>query len=242
MNLYSAYEYLSFILPGAVLLFASFFGYNGWHWKEPGGTALVGILAACYLVGQANAAIAQYGQPLLWGRRPSNKAQSDWGMFGPHGTFPTADRPDIEATLGRVYGHRPFQQTFAEALADMRRTGNDKFIDLLNAQIGLYRNLTSATLLSTIIVTYYNLSSRRNLPALPWIPIFVVVTILFANRYRHFWRRFGAHVVNMVRAVAATRPGELRRGADKHDTIEKGSDEISDETRERDDHDRDEDG
>jgi len=203
VNPYSPYEYLSFILPGGVLLFASFYGYNGWHWKEPGGTALVGILAACFLVGHANAAVAQYGQPLLWGQRPSNRSSSEWGMFGPRGTFTAVgDRERIEHELSAAYSGLPLQEAFAAALADMRRNGNDGFLNILNAQIGLYRNLTSATFLATVVVVYYDLSSHQHLPALPWVPIFLTVTVLFANRYRHFWRRFGAHVVNTVRSAA----------------------------------------
>jgi hypothetical protein len=198
MNPYSAYEYLSFVIPGGVLLFASFYGYNGWHWKEPGGTALVGIVAACFVVGHANAAVAQYCQPLLWGHWPSNRASSDWGMFGRRGAFHRdGDRERVEADLAAAHPGLSFQQAFSTALAGIRDT--DDHVRVLNSQIGLYRNLTAATFLSLVVVVYYDLSSHRHLPMLPWVPILVAATVLFGNRYRHFWRRFGAHVVYAVR-------------------------------------------
>jgi hypothetical protein len=218
VNLYSAYEYLSFILPGGVVLFASFYGYHGWPWSEPGGTALVGILAACFLVGHANAALAQYFQPLLWGSRPSNRANSEWGMFGPAGAFPQpGDRDRLESEMAATYPGLSFQQAFATAVADMRRTGDDEFLKVLNSQIGLYRNLTTASLLSAAIVLYYNLSSHQHLPLLPWLPIFAGATVLFANRYRNFWKRYGAAVVSAMRSSSPDNPLTTRsEGSSDH--------------------------
>lgn len=222
MNPYSAYEYLSFILPGGVLLFASFYGYHGWHWKEPGATALVGILAACFVVGHANAAVAQYCQPLLWRQRPSNRSSSEWGMFGPHGAFPAEDDRDrVRAGLDAAYPGLSFQQAFNSAVGKIR--DSDDHLKVLNSQIGLYRNLTAASLLSLVLVVYYNLSSHRHLPLLPWVPILVAVTLLFANRYRHFWRRYGAHVIYSVRNRAADHAAQ----AEKCDALQQAGDAVS---------------
>src|SRR3981081_3537331 len=93
------YEYLSFVLPGAVVLFAAVYGYFGWPWGEPGATALVGILGACFIVGHLVAAVAQFCQPILWGHRPSNAADSKWGLFTTSSPLASETEADVTEML-----------------------------------------------------------------------------------------------------------------------------------------------
>jgi hypothetical protein len=70
MDRYSAYEFLAYLLPGGVVVFASWIGLQGWPTTEPGATSLVFLLAGSFFVGQAVAAVASLLEPVLWGHPP----------------------------------------------------------------------------------------------------------------------------------------------------------------------------
>src|SRR6266545_8309707 len=95
----SIYDSLSFVLPGGTVLFTSVYGWNGWPYPEPGATAAIGILAAAFVVGHLNAALAAFLEPLAWRHRPGQRMSSTWGLFGPGGVYTAAEQDTVEAEM-----------------------------------------------------------------------------------------------------------------------------------------------
>jgi hypothetical protein len=204
MNPYTAYEYLSFILPGGLITSVAFYGYFGWPYSEPGGTYLVGILAVAFVVGHLNAGLASWIEPGLWGDRPGGRTDSTWGMFGKRGPYDEEDRPGVEADVCNAMGESPFRTAYNLGFTELRRQGQAGFLDILNSQIGLYRNLAVACGVCSIIVVGYNATDHQHLPLVPWLPILLVAAVVFTYRYRRFWVRFGDYVVRGVRRLGAS--------------------------------------
>lgn len=204
---YAAYEFLSLVIPGGLLLAAAVYGWDGWRYDEPGATALVGILAASYVVGQANAAIANLLEPVLWLRRPGSRQDPTWGMFGPKGTYSEQDREHILGQLRARYGDVDFPRGYNLAYTELYQLGKDEQLKLANQSIGFLRNMTCACVIATCLVGAYAAAGREALPAAIWIPIGVAASVLFAYRYRRFWRRFGDYVIRGF-SVLPARPSE----------------------------------
>jgi hypothetical protein len=198
---FSAYEWLSFLLPGGLFLFAAFYGWNGWPYPEPGAAALTGILAASFAVGHAVAAVASWLEPCIWLRRPGSRQEPDWGMFGRGGTYDSAERERIMTDLRKRYGADvDFRKGYYLAYTQLRQAGKDAALVIANQQIGFYRNMTFAALAGAMIIVGYWAVGRAALPVV-WALFLATAAILFAFRYRRFWRRFGDEVVRGIRTL-----------------------------------------
>jgi hypothetical protein len=196
VNPYSAYEWLSFLVPGGVILFSAFFGWKGWPYHEPGATALVGILGAAFAVGQLNAAVSSWIEPVLWRHRPGSRQDPAWGMFGDRGTYPEEERARILTKLQARYGQEvDFLRGYNLAYTELQQAAKVDRLDQLNREIGFHRNMTTACIVSAAWVAGYAIVGRQALPAMPWLLIFILAALLFAYRYRRFWRRFGDYVI-----------------------------------------------
>ena len=82
MGPFTLYEYLTFIVPGGSVLFVAIYGWYGWPWHDPGATALIGIIAAGFVVGNLLSAIGTWLEPLLTGGHPGGRPNGLWGQFG----------------------------------------------------------------------------------------------------------------------------------------------------------------
>jgi hypothetical protein len=195
---FTLYDYLSFLLPGGTVLFAAFYGYFGWPYPEPGTTGLLGIGAACFVVGHVVAAAASFFEPLIWLKRPGSRQDPTWGMFGEGGTYDESERTEIEDQFRTRFGALPFQTAYRRGYTLLQHEGKDETLQVFNRQLGFYRNMTVATVIALLVVVGYNAGGRRELPLEVWGPLFVLAAVLFAYRYRRFWRRFGDGVVRGV--------------------------------------------
>jgi hypothetical protein len=205
VNPYTAYEYLSFILPGGLITSTAFYGYFGWPYDEPGATYLVGILAVSFVVGHINAGIASWLEPVIWFESPGGRTDPTWGMFTARGPYSDQDRERIEEVVCREFGDPNFRVAYNLAATEMRRRGEAGFLDILNSQIGLYRNLGVASVLATCIVAYFNMAGWHHLPALPWVAVLPAAAVVFFYRYRRFWVRYGDCVVRGARRIGSER-------------------------------------
>ena len=73
MNLYSAYDYLAFIVPGGLTVGATYLAFWGWPQAEPGASSLVILLGLAFLVGQVLASVGAWLLPISWGHMPGSR-------------------------------------------------------------------------------------------------------------------------------------------------------------------------
>lgn len=208
MTPYTLYDFLSFIIPGAGILAAAVFGWSGQPRTEPGASAMVGILAASFVVGHLNAAIAVFLQPVWWGHRPGTDVPSTEGLFvarGPYG--PEDERAFMAALRERFSSKHSDRALFELAYSALQRDGKDDRLQTLNQQIGFYRNAVSACLIAAAIVVLAAATGRSYLPVALWLPTLGVSVVLLVMRYRRFWVWFGGYVLRgaVVQGSAAGR-------------------------------------
>src|SRR5438309_9158796 len=115
MNQYSPYDYLAFVLPGGLVLFTAVYGWYGWPWKEPGATALVGLLAASFVVGNALSGLANFIEPMLLGSRPGKRPDGLWGQFA-KGDRHEGEQQEFLGELQSRYGAKvPVERGYRQA-------------------------------------------------------------------------------------------------------------------------------
>lgn len=200
MNSYSTYEFIGIVVPGGSVLAVAFYGWFGWPYPEPGATALAGILALAFVVGTANNAGAARIQSIWLGQRPWHDPDPFHGLFGPNRPWP--DRHIIEEAFRNRLGHADlgFEQLYRLSQARLRQEGRAQTLDHLNQQIALHRGLALASLICTGLVITYHFFDKDHLPLIPWVPLLMIGTLLFALGYRRFWSWYGQHVIRNVLA------------------------------------------
>jgi hypothetical protein len=196
MSAYSAYDLLSFVIPGGLIVAVGYLVAYGVPATEPGATYLVIFLAAAFLAGHVNVALASWAEPVLWGRRPGGRVGSLWGLTGPGGTL-AESWGDLRSRLAERYGSDlSDQELFDRAYVELQQTKRDDFLKILDSQVGFYRNATVACFLSTFVLAAGGLMGLAQ--HLPWIVgagILLLGAVACQYRYRRFRRHFGAHVV-----------------------------------------------
>lgn len=88
-----------------------------------------------------------------------------------------------------------FEAQFGIAYADAQTGPLGPKLQALVEQIGYYRSMATASALSLAFVVVFNSLDHRHLPLFPWVPLFVLSTLLHAYRFRRFWRYVGEYVV-----------------------------------------------
>jgi hypothetical protein len=190
------YEYLSFILPGGLVVFVGMIGFRGWHWHEPGTSELAGLVAAAFVVGQLTTAVAVFLEPLCWLRRPGSQQDSLQGLFGRAGYFTESERPTLEKELHSRFGpDLSIATCFALAYTELQQAGKDHAVQKMNQELAFNRNMAGACLLAALMVIVFHIAGRRALPITWTLPILVASLGLFAYRFRRFWRRFAHNVI-----------------------------------------------
>ncbi len=193
---FSAYEYLTFIFPGATLIFIVFFGWNGWPYGEPGAGALIGLASASFLIGHALAALANWFESVWWGHRPGTSVSSTQGLFGKGGLYNAQEEKEIEDAFARAFPQLDgTQNRFRAAYSKAQEGPVARKIQVFVDQIGFYRSMATSTALGIPIVAIYGLAGRDHLPWFLWIPALGLATLAFVLRYRRFWIRTGDYVV-----------------------------------------------
>jgi hypothetical protein len=198
---FSPYEYFSYFFPGATVFGAYYFASFGPPDKEPGAAVALGVIGIAFVLGHAVAAVASWLEPILWGHVPGGKTDPTWGMFGRKGTYEESEQEAITIALTQRYGNMPFRSAYNLAYTELQQAGKDHQLKVMNQQIGFYRNMSFACLLSAVIVAYVAIEGHTHLHMLPWAPFFLVSAALFSYRYRRFWRNFGDNVVRGFRAL-----------------------------------------
>ena len=193
---FSAYEYLTFVLPGFVVLSVSVYGWHGWPYGEPGASSLLGILIASFIVGHALSGLSNWVEPLAWWRRPGTKVSSSQGLFGKAGLYDEKEESTIKAAFSKHYSDvSQFESQFRLAYSEALTSPIGPRLQTLVDQIGFYRSMMVASVFSAIIVLVTETRTNENLESFFWSPFFLLLGLTFGYRYRRFWVRLGDYVV-----------------------------------------------
>lgn len=196
---FSAYEYLTFLIPGAVLGFTAFYGWNGWPYGEPGAGSIIGIAFGSFIIGHFIAAFSNWLESFWWGKLPGQRVSSVQGLFGKGGVFSQPDEESIRKLLADQYPQlHDLQAQFTAAYVGAQAGPLSRKLQAFVEQIGFYRSMAAVSLLSAAMLAIFGALGREHLPGQLWLPIFTIGTVLFAVRYRRFWRRVGEYVIDLA--------------------------------------------
>lgn len=204
MGPFSLYEYLSYILPGSTVLFVGVYGWYGWPYKEPGATALLGLIAAFFVVGTAIHTVGTYFvEPVALGDKPGGGPDSLWGQFGPTDRH-SGEQEHFKSLFQERYGaSTSLAAGFALARTEVQKDpSSSDGLDRLNQQIGFSRGMATACLVGLIIECVLSGVGRTHLLPAFWIPILGLATLLFVYRFRRFWRWYGDYVLRSITVIA----------------------------------------
>jgi hypothetical protein len=200
------YDYLGFILPGGIVIASVAYGFElATIRAAPSAEGLILLTAAAFVVGHLNAAVANLLQPLAWGQRPGARLSSTLGVFGKSGTYSEEAQQRIEEDFASLYPQGvDFQQRFNLGYTRLRQEGLDTGAQIMNQQIGFYRNMAASTLTAMVIVGVATLQGHDALKWWLWLPLGAVAVLLEVFRFRRFWGRFGNEVIRGVQAKRNT--------------------------------------
>ena len=196
---FSAYEYLTFILPGALVLATAFYGWHGWPYGDISGSMVIGVIAASFFIGHVIAAIANWFQPVLWGHLPGGRLSSSEGLFvAKKGPWASSEQEVREAFKAAFPVAVDFESQFKLAYAKAQVGPLGPRLQTFVEQIGFYRSgaLACGLCLATVIV--FTLMGRSHLHVCFWGPLFLFSLLAFAYRFRRFWVYLGDYVVRDV--------------------------------------------
>lgn len=194
----SAYRYLTFLLPGALVLTVAFYGWNGWSYGEPGAGALLGLTAAAYMTGHIVVALANYFQPIWWGHSPGGRLESAEGLFSKGGRYEKSKDAVLAAFSSRYPKVDGFEAQFGIAYQQVQKGALGPKLLSIVEEIGYYRSMATASGICFLLVIVYWLLDRDHLEALLWLPVFAVSAGAHAYRFRRFWRYVGEYVTGEV--------------------------------------------
>jgi hypothetical protein len=195
---YSAYEYLTYVLPGTLVATTAFYGWHGWPYGDPSVGLVVGIVAVGFFVGHVIAAAANWLQPALWGHLPGRHLASAEGLFGPKGAWTFSEQEVKDAFKARFPEASNFESQFKLAYAEAQTGPLGSKLQTFVEQIGFYRSGALACALCLVLVTAFALTGRSHLPVSLWGPLFLLSFVAFAYRFRRFWVYLGDYVVRDV--------------------------------------------
>ncbi|HEU5205375.1 MAG TPA: hypothetical protein VFU17_13875 [Candidatus Limnocylindrales bacterium] len=87
------------------------------------------------------------------------------------------------------------------AYTEIQQTGKAGRLNTLNSQIGFYRNAAAALILAAVLHAGVQVFGEAKLPIYPWVPLYAGCGVLFAFRYRRYWRQFGDNVIRGIRVI-----------------------------------------
>lgn len=204
MDRFSPYEYLAFLLPGGLLTMAAWIAMGGSVLPDPGAGLLAILLGVAFVIGHAVASIASWLEPVAWGHRPGQRPDPLWGAFGEGRRYTEADRPRLEGEFRDRFGVPDGLPTlYALGYTRLQQLKLDGHLQVLNQQIGFYRNTAAACLLAAglhLCVRIREIGSNDVL----LLAAYAAGLALFTARYRRFWTYFSDAVIRGVRLIEPT--------------------------------------
>jgi hypothetical protein len=211
MDKLTLYDYLGFVLPGALLLATAAYSFELATPKQvPSAEGLVILTAAAFLVGHLNASLAFTVAPLAWGRRPGGRIPSSAGLFRkgwrgrPAGPYANNQRHIEHIFEKRFPDGNNFDQRLRLGYTLLRQKQLDGALQIANQQIGFYRNLAVGAAGCMVMLVSAAVTGHDGLDNRLWISASVASLVLCVLRFRHFWVRFGDEVVRGTMALDQT--------------------------------------
>ncbi|MHB8394343.1 MAG: hypothetical protein ACYDC5_07555 [Candidatus Dormibacteria bacterium] len=199
---YTIYNYLGSILPGAAIIAAALGGWLGIPRTEPGGSLVVGLIAASFVVGQLNSAVGVLLYPMLWAQKPGTKVSSVNGLCQRFGAADYATM--LSALKSRLHlDNLSDDSVFSVLYSKLLQTPLSTMLATLNQEIAFYRNMFSATIIASLILLAAFLSGRRFVDLEVWLPILAICAVILGAQARRFWVHFGAHVLQGAMTLTA---------------------------------------
>jgi hypothetical protein len=202
MNLYSAYDYLAFVIPGGLAISGLVVGVFGLPTAEPGASAMVGLLGLAFLIGHVLATIGSWAQPVAWGHAPGHTADPLWGVFGSRAVYSADEAEELVHELQTKYGTGlSAGRLYQLAYTDLQQAGKENRLLTLNSQIGFCRNTTIALIVAFLAQIVGELAAIAT-PGTSWlVPTYLAVCLVFIARYKRLWRQFGDNVLRGFRVL-----------------------------------------
>ena len=204
LNFLSVYDYLSYIVPGAVVLTAGWYAFLGAKFQEPGVFASIALVVVAYVVGLAVASVWFWVEPLLWRHPPLTRLDRTWGLIGRHGVYPEDQRTAIQATFAGRYGAEDFSTNYDLGYTEIQSSEKGNYLLIFNQQLGLLGHLAAACVIGSLMIVAAVVVGSRSADALWWAVALLIGSFLFAARYEYFWKRIGDQVVRQVRLMATS--------------------------------------
>lgn len=205
----SLYDYLGFVVPGATILFAVIYGMDGWPRAAPGSSALVGLVAAAFVIGYANASVGNALEPVFLGARVGTWPDPLWGTLAVKSRYSAETREYHAAVLAKRYPGVGQPTAYKLAYTELQQLKLDGPLQLTNQHIGFARGMATACLIGLLVTVGAGLGGRSHLPLTVWVPAFAGATMLFVQRYRRAWFRFGDGVLSGIALVDRTCVGTV---------------------------------
>jgi uncharacterized membrane-anchored protein len=202
LNFLSVYDYLSYIVPGAVVLTAGWYAFLGAKYQEPGVFASIALVVLAYVAGLAVAAIWYWAEPILWRHPPLSRLDRTWGLIGRHGVYPEEQRNAIQSTFAGRYRAEDFATNYDLGYAEIQESEKGNYLLIFNQQLGLLGHLAAACVIGSVLIVVAVVLGTASVYALWWAVVLCGGSGLFAARYKYFWKRIGDQVVRQVRLMA----------------------------------------
>jgi hypothetical protein len=205
------YDYLTFVLPGGVVIASITIAYSGWPWPRPDATSLVLLTGAAFVVGYAIAGVANFLEPAFLGSVPGRRADPLWGTL----TGPSRLKPDVQQLYRRAllvrYGATDEDDCYRRGVTELRQKQLVPMLATFNQHLGFSRGMAVASTVSTVGLLVCTALGHHHVLVGFWCGLGVVGTVLFIYRFRRFWRWYGESV---LRGVAELERSENAARAD----------------------------
>ena len=200
MSNYSVYDFLSFVLPGGLVMLAYHVFAGEPRPSSIDAGVLVVLTGVAFVIGHGIAAIASWLEPIAWGRRPGTHFDATWSLDTAYSSrelsaihSSLSARYQVDDTLARLY---------SLAYTELQQAEKGAFLATLNSQIGFYRNTAMACLISSGLILWAAYQQGATPLAIVGIGG-AAGGVLFVWRYRRFNARFGDNVVRGIRVRIA---------------------------------------
>lgn len=190
----SPYRYLTFLLPGALVVFVGIYGWAGWPWGEPGAGLLLALSAASFMTGHVVVAVANVLQPVWFGHRPGTRLESSEGLFDKGARF-AGDEAAVRGAFKKEYPQlTSFDGQFGAAYVEAQKGPLAGKLLSLVEEIGYYRSMAAGSCIAAVLVVIYALAGKSHLPIWPWLGVLACSCFAHAYRLKRFWRYVAEYV------------------------------------------------
>lgn len=202
MDQLTLYDYLTFVLPGGVVLAVSTYASRGWPWPRPSAAILVLLTGAAFVVGYAISGISNLVEPCFLGQRSLRNPDPLWGTLNGPSRMEDVEKQQLRGLLSARYGKElTATAAYRRALVELRAKDKAPMLPTINQHLGFARGMAVASMISAIILIACAIFGDSHLAVQFWVPVSAGAAALFIARFRRFWRWFGENVLRGIAEI-----------------------------------------